>query len=534
MKKKFYTWISIGILFFSVPAFGQKTVVQVTPGSGTLTAAITAAGANVDNTIFELERGGVYTQTAALIYSNYTLHIRAAAGSGPRPVINANGRRAFFQLDPNANITLEGVHLTLHIPDNGLEASNFPIQVRSTNPGSTIIIDDCYFDYSDWMFLQLNSANNKVYIKNSIMRNSTRWTSSTGNGRVVDTRGNDQDVISIENSTLYANSSGIINSSFFAETFVFNHNTVFFCGYTAPFYISQARNVSIMDNIFYNSFIRGSTTEHSPIFTATSYGEAGKNGFFDADRQMVIKNNNFYVQQEIRDTIELRKTEENYTVRNDFFAKQSILDAATTAPPLLITLIQTGKLDTANNFMEPLVFLNPPPLPLEYFTLMVQADWNTSALPTDVQKPYMDENPATNIPVIEGAYDFSYNNNARSATAATGDQPLGAFRWVPYVYVTTSAVDYKQRNISVRSYPNPVMDNLTMEINIQESAVVNIRFIDLTGKEVHAVRRTVNEGTNPIQISMRSITNAGVYFYQVQVETIEGKKTTVNGKILKK
>ena len=90
MKLKIYSLFIIGILMFSPPAFGQKTVVVVEPDAGleigALNTAITTA-ADPGNTIFELKRNGLYILNGTIANAGYTLHIRGQEGAGSKPVL---------------------------------------------------------------------------------------------------------------------------------------------------------------------------------------------------------------------------------------------------------------------------------------------------------------------------------------------------------------------------------------------------------------------------------------------------------------
>ncbi|PJF20410.1 MAG: hypothetical protein CUN56_16315, partial [Phototrophicales bacterium] len=77
---------AIAALVFSSTVFAQRTV-NVTPGFGTLNEAIdgdtTATGARVDsNTVYVLERDGIYILDGTIEHRGYHLQIVAADGDG--------------------------------------------------------------------------------------------------------------------------------------------------------------------------------------------------------------------------------------------------------------------------------------------------------------------------------------------------------------------------------------------------------------------------------------------------------------------
>ena len=117
MKKKCYTILLIGILFMSIPAFGQKTVVVVEPDEGLEIGALNNAidGAlDPGNTIFELRRGGLYLLNGSIAHVGYTLHIRAEAGEGPRPLLQPavdNEGLSAIHCAAGGGLILESVYL---------------------------------------------------------------------------------------------------------------------------------------------------------------------------------------------------------------------------------------------------------------------------------------------------------------------------------------------------------------------------------------------------------------------------------------
>jgi hypothetical protein len=213
MKREFYFFIITGILFLSIPAFGQKTVVVVEPDEGieigALNSAISSAS-DPGNTIFELKRGGIYYLNGTVSHSGYTLHIRAEEGPGHRPIlqpaVDELGASPENIFTSGGSLILEGLYL-YGIDELG-GTPNRTIVV--SGDGNTIITDDCYFDYSNQAFFRLTSANNKIFITNSILRNSIR-PENPNNGRIIDTRGNPTDTLVIENCTMYNFSTSIFS-----------------------------------------------------------------------------------------------------------------------------------------------------------------------------------------------------------------------------------------------------------------------------------------------------------------------------------
>lgn len=85
---------------------------------------------------------------------------------------------------------------------------------------------------------------------------------------------------------------------------------------------------------------------------------------------------------------------------------------------------------------------------------------------------------------------------------------------------------------SVKTYPNPAMENATFEITSNEPSSVRIIVLDLNGKEILSVKERINQGTSQIYIDLNGI-SSGIYFYQVQNESFGGMSCISCGKIIK-
>ena len=122
--------------------------------------------------------------------------------------------------------------------------------------------------------------------------------------------------------------------------------------------------------------------------------------------------------------------------------------------------IENGQVDTTGLFREELTFTNPPPLNLDYWKFYTENGWAISG--TNPPNAYADEDPIVLGEVQTGAFDFRYNADSRSATAADGGKPLGASRWwhgAGYLW----KIELRSSN-GVRTYPNPFDNQVTFRI----------------------------------------------------------------------
>jgi len=547
MKRKLYLLSIIGILFSSISVFGQKTIVVVEPDPGIEIGALNNAVANAEdpgNTIFELKRGGTYYLNGSLSHSGYTLHIRAEEGTGQRPVIQPAvddlGASPENIIEAGGSLILEGLYL-YGIDELGGKPNR---TIVVSGDGNRIVANDCYFDYSNQTFFRLTSSNNKVFITNSILRNSIR-PENPNNGRIIDTRGNPTDSLVIENCTMYNFSTSIFSlGTGIIDYIKMNHVTIFQSGITSYIPLDATIKADITNNILYNYAYRATDYEHQPMFTVDSIFNAGE--YTDADRFFNISNNNWYtdpvfgeiideygadtlVRYEPWDTEETNPIPWKYVARTDFFANQTMLDTSTTIPPpVLIHFINNGQTDTTNNFKEPLIFDNPPPLNLDYWTFFVEHNYNIREF--DPPTPFADEDPILVGEVATGNYTFNYNDNSKSATAAIGGEPLGDPRWIPYPYVSNKDININSSK-NTRVYPNPFTQKMTLEIQSDVESSVKIMIYNLVGKEVLMKRENIAKGKNLIPLSISA--PSGIYMYQVSTESLTSPRILGAGRIVK-
>lgn len=549
--KKIYFLLFLVFFLSMAPVKAQKKVVVVQPDAGLNVGALNNAiksEADPGNTIFELKRGGLYLLNGAISHTGYTLHIRAESGNGLRPVLQpavdalgASGNH----FTSGGGLILEGLFIQGRNELGAIGNRQFDLSGNENR----IIINDCFFDYSNQVFLRFSSSNNKVYITNSVFRNSIR-PENPNNGRIIDLRGNPQDTIIIENSTIHNCIAELIRAdNGFIKYYRFNHNTLFQCcigGYKLN--LNKIFKADVTNNLFYNFSIRGDLHSHDAFFNLDSIFTVGT--YKDADRYFKLNNNNFYTQKEFGDTLEkycppkilyrFIPTDLNHKdtiwykfgVKTYVFANKTILDTAVvTPPPTLINFIKAGQVDTTNVFSEKLEFKNPPPLGMNYWKFLVQTGFNPGSN-TPPKDAYIDEDPVVLGDVSTGAYDFSYRSYAKSASAATGGKPLGASKWVPYTVVSAEEIKADLVN-KVTTYPNPATGSITFKISAVEPGSVKVVICDLLGKQLNVTEKQLISGNNQVLVNLESISKPGIYLYQVQIGD-PARKSVLSGKLIKK
>lgn len=553
MKRKLYFLLMIGILVACIPASGQKTVVKVNPDEGLNIGALNTAinsAANPGNTIFELKRGGVYLLNGTISHTGYTLHIRAEAGNGPRPIlqpgVDALGASS-AHFSPGSSIILEDLHIA-GIDELGVIKGNL---INVKGEGSRIVIKNCYNDYTSAAWIYLSSIKNKVFISDCIYRNGTQ-PASPSNGRVIDTRGNPQDTLVIENSTIYNVSAKTISGTDYVGYLKFNNTTNFQCNVTSVFALGETVKCDITNNIFYNYCMRGE--RNSPTHTLFTIDSVGTGSVVtNAERRFNISNNNWYTQPEFGEIIEKYGVKKNmlYTFRLDdkehkdtiwynemtirkYLFNQPVYDTIVNnpyfGPAPAYYFLKNGQIDTTNFIREPLTFKNAPPIYAEYWKVFVEKGWSMKG--TTPPNMYADEDMKTIGEVTTGAYDFSFAKNSLSATGGKDGKPLGDPRWVPFTVSKAGDLN-NQAATSVRAFPNPFDHTVNFEIVSDDFCTARISVFSLLGKEIFLVKHNLVKGTNLVSLEQGTGLSPGIYLYTVQSENAGGHKILSSGKLIK-
>lgn len=97
---------------------------------------------------------------------------------------------------------------------------------------------------------------------------------------------------------------------------------------------------------------------------------------------------------------------------------------------------------------------------------------------------------------------------------------------VKLVATTTSAV---ANMIAAQVRPNPFHSELTVQLQLQTAAIVNIRLIDLYGRSVYATSEKLGAGVNSLHVNVPAGLSAGVYMLDV----LAGNNRILQHKLLK-
>jgi hypothetical protein len=274
--------------------------------------------------------------------------------------------------------------------------------------------------------------------------------------------------------------------------------------------IGRAKEALIADNIFYNGAFRRNNTTHDPFFRANFQDKGDDLPFSDAERDIKILNNNWYVDDAVaqiyddnydpaRDTL-TREIEvivgEDTTYQeipykyivNDVWIMDEALDTLWDGTPPLAALMDSGVVTFDNNFQEELSFVNLPAYPELYVSALIKSNWDSDIfeemeITSDTMYWVTEE--------VENPFDLGYNDNSISATAGKDGGQIGA-DWELYDPTVGIETANGNRN-TVSVYPNPATSVLNIETDFKA-----LQIFDMTGKMVYQTgdnsTRVVNVG----------------------------------------
>lgn len=527
----------VALSIFSLNMHAQKEIIKVAPDFkvgqteagtvGNLNAAVAEVAANqgTGNVIFELERDAFYFSINEIRPEQQDLHVRAEEGEGRRPIIMAaanpddgNFNQIFYEF--TGNMTLEG----LHILGTTTEGSQLDQALRTDAENLRVIVNDCIIEKYRDRVLRMQNTGTKAYITNSIIRNMGE---PTGGG--VGIRVNTYcDTLVVRNCTFYN-----INNYIFQNTrnglnyFEVTNNT--FMNFALSDYrgvdVGRAKEALIADNVFYNGAFRRNSSVHHPFFVA-SFQDKDNLPFTDAERDIKILNNNWYVDAEVAQIYD-----DNYSAERDHFVRtieviteagdtviqeipwryvegdiwimDETLDTLWDGTPVLATLIDSGVVVFENNFREKLAFTNAPPYPELYVSELINSIWDRDIFEeleiTSETMYWVTEN-------AEDPFHLGYNLTSNSATAGRDGDQIGADWELNNLTDVINSIIANENALSV--YPNPTTSFLNIK---HDDEPLQIQIFDMSGKLVYQVM----DKYYPIKELNVSNLNKGLYIIAI-------------------
>ena len=503
-------------------AASAQTRVQVEPGFGTLNTAVAASGN--DDTIFELQRDGVYTLNGAVTNAGFHLRLEAV-GSGTRPPVvqpaatNTGGTPSrSFRVE--GDFTARGLYLLGTDDAGGLQGQ----YIQVFQPDVRVVLDDCVVDYVQFAVVRLEATGATVQMTNSIFRNLIQ-PGNTGNARLVATRGNATDSVVVKNNTVIGVQGGLVTTRQGTVDYLeLDHNTIYGSGNSFFFSGGAALFIDLVvtNNLFVDTVLFGRADgSDEGAFTLESI-----DGRTVPSRKVIFRNNNYTYSNQGEAYFDAAATASTPRLKRPFYATRddSVFDE-----------LDGSKNNVAEDPLDELLAFETPP-DLDGFFDYAQAFY-VNGQEENLPSPFIDEDsdpagiatPASVVEVFPFTLDLSYPTTADSYTAAGGACPLGDLRWFeddPDVNVqacldaSMNPTDgeggpFAGPGFEVRVLGNPARSQVALRVDLDAPAALDVRLFDVLGRQVASASETAAVGSTPVALDVSALA-PGVYVYRVQ------------------
>ena len=473
--------------------------------------------------VYVLQRGVYYGVTREINNGGtgaYTLRIRAAAGTGPRPVIypapDASGTppgSRYFNLGASTYFT--DIYFLASDPSQGQVATAFALN----GVGMRFVATNCVFQGGTSRLIEINVENTKLIITDSQFRNEFR-TDGSSNGRPIDYRTIGADSLVIRN-TSFLNISGYLvrYDGSLLKTFVFDHNTAYVTGrqlFTNRL-ATQVINYQVTNNLVVNGYGFGDVPPvegrlPNGVIELDSINVA--NGFTEAQRRIRIQNNGSVI------TPGLQAFYTERTNAGDPLVPYALIDDnvfryATPNPAAIVS---------DNAAYNDLAFTTPGNVG-DYITYL--RNFRNGAVNAGIfffgstQLFPADQPPPENL---------AYATSNAAYTAAQCGYPLGDLNWFPARKAalaaggcTVAAEDTPEgaSGFALRAaFPNPATSQATVRFDLGDAATVTLDVYDALGRRVLSVpARTLAAGENQRATLDTSSLSSGIYLIRMTAET---------------
>jgi hypothetical protein len=496
-----------------VPSHAQR-IVNVPEGIGTLEQTINADSTNRKgdpSTVYVLARNGYYGTLVSLQNTDH-VYIRAAYGTGAMPYIRpslptvGSATRPFA---PKGNLTLRGVYIVAK-DDHPTAPTQIISCIRPTAAGLRIVVDSCHIDQDGGSAVRLDNGNNRVFLTNSILSNFGDMNSA--NGRVIDTRGVNQDTLVIQNCIIYNVTEKLVRTGTEGATgtstyFAIDHNTIINCPYNTQFNFGKAKAGRFTNNLMYNAACTGDTS--------TTGGWLMADPRTDVPQSIVVANNNYYIDSAITNAYAgIAPPFSLYTPK-----KRRWMDTC-------VTRLSSGLRSQNDSTMFGFTLSIPS------LKQVIIAQHDTSLKVTSNQKP--------NLPSPGGSIEWNSTHYVLNTTYATqywfytgglsGERIGSLLDWkVPLTDVRSSGSVPSSMSLS-QNYPNPFNPVTSIRYSVgviglpagqagsQSSVASTIRLAiyDLLGREVVVlVNEPMSPGSYEVKFNGAGL-SSGVYFCRME------------------
>ena len=574
MKKTLFVFMFLALINPSGLA-GDTTDVaaSTTTDPFTLNAAHAAGAAG---TVYRLARGGQYLMNATIIDSSAEgLRIVGAAGTGNLPIIQpapaADGSLPSVYFKTTGTTVLKDLAFNGNGPGKiGRVGSMF----EGNGENQRVVVDGCVVEgfagrgWGGGEMLASTSKGMRFHILDSIFRGLN--SGNIFNGGVVRGAaggGMDYDTLVVQNSSYFGSSAYLWvgpNPSGYA---LIDHNTV--ANILAnPFFTPKMANVTITNNVFYNTHIYGqdstenaggwfgedsarvanqvyhSTISFDTLDSRTTAADTSthwaRQGFTEANRNITVTNNVYYNDATVTAfrTSAIEVTVSNAAGDGDSTYTNQVLDVPFVNTEVAAMAAANSSITIENNQNVDPVFTSTYRLNRVRDEMIAHAlDYRQDRATSGAWDWLSDADGGGNnaaaydnmtLPVVE---DFRYTSTV-AATAGTDGGPVGDPRWTGGLNVEVSNGILPEVIALDQNYPNPFNPSTEITYSLNSDSHITLTVYNLVGQKVNVLENKIQAaGMHTVQWNGTDLTghpvSSGVYLY-----TLESGDVTMTKKMI--
>ncbi|MDR9409283.1 MAG: T9SS type A sorting domain-containing protein [Balneolaceae bacterium] len=523
-----------------------------------------AAFADGTQTIYKLECEGTYWNIGSIENEGWHLWIEgpdpAECDQPPlvRPAVDDfGGSERLFR--PRDNFTIKNVYLS-HMTEAQAKERNV---IRMTADNIRVLVDRLWMDWDGQSFYRFDNQGITLHVTNTQHRNLGDE-SSAGNGRWFDTRGNQVDTVTINNSTFYNTVARTIRTDGGVTNYLeLNHVTSVWGN---GMELGRVLDAQITNNIFQFHRFRGTggiRSPGSPLIEVDSINTVPRDptdldaGYLEeSDRSIVISNNNmtfgghnqeFYdFFESLPDTIAVQWDYDGMIQLdpNDPTAEYIRGETHRVDPPELDINMSLSLRDDEepwvvweNNIREVIDYTDMPDSPFDWFEQNVLNPDANDKIPFQdrAEEAYNPDfsDPRLGIHLEDwrnltyGSEYESYTNSGafhgKEAGFPLGDlnhHPEHLARWEAGETPTSTEIQtfHPDRIKLISNYPNPFNPTTNIIYEMDRMAEVVLSVYNVLGQRVRVMDLgTMPAGQHEVTLDASGL-SSGVYTVQMQVD----------------
>lgn len=396
----------------------------------------------------------------------------------------------------------------------------------------TLTVDSCFLDYEAQSFVRMNAPGQSVYFINSQLRN-TMLPADPANGRFIDTRGNVEDTIYFQNSTLYVGSDAVIRDGGSPILNVMiDHCTFYQCAgsnfaagvdnshNTGVFDVSRCVDLTFTNNLLINVGFEGdwhpnsaaalTDTTEAPIICIDSLNAPSIAS--ESQRHYTITNNVWGYTSDLL----------NYYASTDSMKPFVFLNKYDS-----LMISGNPNFVVKDNLEDTVAFTNAP----KDDSLLAYTKYREQTAFAGTNNPdiFADENGVGQFSSDQGSFGtgpnpftFSYNTNCQAYTYATHGFPVGDLNWFPDKYgqwlpVVERGGPKIPAGFSLsQNYPNPFNPTTQIVYSVPRNGFVTLNIYNVLGQKIATLFSGTRTAGDYVATFNGDRFASGVYFYRLE------------------